>query len=353
MTATEPKLLLVTFPVDLGSRTTAHNLEKLLIGKMNVRVYPFTGRLAQHFDSRGVDRRANRWQRIVEIPRLWVELRAARKENRKILFHHISPALFSLPLLSRRDCFITTEWTRKLLEPIKLETISPWWLTWVHRMVLRRVAGVLPMTEAVRTSLLQDYHVGPSQVHRVAKPFEVERMRPTSEECHFPVKILFIGGDFERKGGDVLINWFKTKNPKSVQLTLVTNERVAAITGLHLERGVVPRSKKHTKLFQSHDVFALPTKSEGYPMVLGEAACYGLAIVTTKFAMGAPEIIENGANGYICESQEHVLSCLDDLCANPAKVWQMKIASRRRMLTHFGEDKVFQQYLKAIFGSES
>ncbi|MFM7370000.1 MAG: glycosyltransferase, partial [Sphaerospermopsis kisseleviana] len=46
----------------------------------------------------------------------------------------------------------------------------------------------------------------------------------------------------------------------------------------------------------------MPTNCDSYPSVLGEAACAGLAILTTKNALGADEVIINGENDYICDS---------------------------------------------------
>jgi glycosyltransferase involved in cell wall biosynthesis len=48
------------------------------------------------------------------------------------------------------------------------------------------------------------------------------------------------------------------------------------------------------------DVFALPSLSEGFPIVSLEAMASGLPIVATKVG-GLPEIVEDGQNGFLVE----------------------------------------------------
>jgi glycosyltransferase involved in cell wall biosynthesis len=46
------------------------------------------------------------------------------------------------------------------------------------------------------------------------------------------------------------------------------------------------------------DIFALPSRYEGFPYVLSEAACRGLPILTMAVG-GAGVVVEEGGNGFI------------------------------------------------------
>jgi glycosyltransferase involved in cell wall biosynthesis len=51
-------------------------------------------------------------------------------------------------------------------------------------------------------------------------------------------------------------------------------------------------------LLRASDVFVLPSLAEGFALSLIEALAAGLPVVATRVG-GAPEVIENGVNGYL------------------------------------------------------
>src|SRR5207248_1769970 len=81
----------------------------------------------------------------------------------------------------------------------------------LNRRVFQAAAGLVAFSEWTRRSLIEDYGVDPARV-RVLIPtgaapayFDVGQRRPQSE-LHSsgerrPVRLLFVGGDFHRKGG--------------------------------------------------------------------------------------------------------------------------------------------------------
>jgi glycosyltransferase involved in cell wall biosynthesis len=93
----------------------------------------------------------------------------------------------------------------------------------------------------------------------------------------------------------------------------------------------------------------LPTNCDSYPSVLGEAACAGLAILTTKNALGASEVIQNGENGYICDSSEALLEKLTSLIKNKELLVIMKQNSRKLMEKEFADEIIFNEYIRYIF----
>lgn len=343
------KLLLVTFPVDLGNRTFEKRFIQLFETSVDLKVHRFIP--SQTFPNTFLKYLATIGRRFLASFELQRIVREANREGRQVLFHGISPALFAYPAIQRENSCIVTDWTRKLYEPLNGTTMSPSWLTALHRHILDSQKYIIGLTDAVLEEIARDYDISVHKLRKGRLPFSFDLdMFITSPRRNSPlIKILFVGGDFDRKGGDVLLNWFTAQQHPNLRLTMVTGHPVGDHPGVVVESNVQYGQPKHIELYRDHDILVLPTKCDSYPSVLGEAACAGLAILTTTNALGAPEIIEQGRNGYICDTQEEVLRRLDQLIQDQALIEDMKQKSRKIMEDKFAFDLVLKDFTSCIF----
>jgi len=345
----EAKLLLVTLPVDLGNVTLERNLVRLFDKHLDLKVYQFIPKQKQIHTTSKLDYIAKVYQRFLGSYELWQEIHQAQREERKILFSGISPALFAYPATIRNSTYLVTDWTRKLYEPILGTSQSAPWHTFIHQQVLKSQKYIIGLTDAVIKEIAKDYHVPQNKLKKAKLPVDINTFIPSLNRQDQEIRILFVGGDIERKGGDILLRWFKEQDDPNVRMTMLTKSSVEDYPQIVVERNVEYGESKHIEIFKNHDIFVLPTKCDAYPCVLGEATSAGLAILTTKYALGAPEIIQNGVNGYICESQAELLNQLNALVKDKPLIESMKRKSREFMEKEFAPELVLNQYLSYIF----
>jgi glycosyltransferase involved in cell wall biosynthesis len=342
------KLLIVTFPVDLGNLTLERNLLGIFQDRCDLTNYRFADRQSRSFETAGPNYKQNLQDRFRQCLNLRRAVRSAAAEGRTILFHNISPALFSFGAWPSECTFIVTDWTRKLNETPN-KRISPPWLTWMHSKVLNSVRGTICLTDAVRSSVINGYGIAPSKVLRARMPFDIARFTPSDFSVPARPRVLFIGGDLKRKGGDLLLESFPRKLKPYCDLTFVTNASTPDVEGVRFVRNLSYEDPRHAELLRNHDLLLLPTKQEGYPQVIGEAAAAGLAVVTTKHALGAPDVIVDGRTGFICASPEAAIGKALELVKDHAQIRPLKEQSRAHMEEHFSKDALAHEYC-AILG---
>lgn len=196
----------------------------------------------------------------------------------------------------------------------------------LNRRALHSAAALVTWSRQARDSLVADYHVPPDRVHVIPPGVDVTsfapgRTLPGPRDVHgLPVRVLFVGGDFTRKGGRELVEALSGLGP-GVEVDLVTPGPVAPAPGglvCRVHSGLAPGDSTLTELYGRADVFALPSRGDCLPQVLAEAASAGLPIVATR--VGAiPEVVKDGLNGVLVRpgSQAELRSALRMLIDNP------------------------------------
>lgn len=338
----QQRFLLVTFPVDLGNRTYETNLNSLLGDCCEN--HRFAADQADNLE-KGIDYRRNFRDRMRGAAKLRSIVKKATSQNKKILFHGISPALFSFGAWKRSQTCIIIDWTR-CLYPRTLGVKKRRNMAWhAHRMVLNSCRKVLCMTQAARESVILDYEIDESRTCLVPAPFDLALLSMPPRKTPAYPRFLFMGGDLFRKGGDILIEAVKNGRIPHGVLTMATNDPSADIPGISYRSNIKFGTPEHRSLFESHDVFVLPTRMDSFPQVVGEAAAMGLTVITTKYALGAPHIIQNELSGYITENPAEIINLILRLREDPSKIDAMKNLIYHHMIQNFSKENIRASYL--------
>jgi len=88
--------------------------------------------------------------------------------------------------------------------------------------------------------------------------------------------------------------------------------------------------------YSACDIFALPSRGEGFGLVYLEAMAHGKPVIGGAHG-GAPEVIEDGVTGYLVQHGEatQLATCMETLLANPELAKQMGERGRERVEREF------------------
>ncbi|MBC8140085.1 MAG: glycosyltransferase family 4 protein [Armatimonadetes bacterium] len=196
--------------------------------------------------------------------------------------------------------------------------------------------------EWVAQSLRGDYGVPTGKVSAVSPGTDTTRFCPDTKARKYDgvTRLLFVGGDFVRKGGDLLLRYLRERAPGSppVELHCVTRDTVTdAPANVHFHRGIVNNSPELARLYQQSDLFVLPTRADCYSLVALEAMASGLPVVITNMG-GIGDIVATGETGVLLpegDNYTELAAALDELIGDAAKRERMGRAGRDRAVSRF------------------
>ncbi len=198
-----------------------------------------------------------------------------------------------------------------------------------------------------KDSLVKDYGISEQKIVTIAPGVNVsdwQAPEQTQAKDGDVVKILFVGGDLKRKGGDDLIDAFKSlqaelDNPK-FELHMVTKGNPDPVENLFVYNNMQPNSDALKALYHQADIFCLPTYGDCLPMVLSEAAATELPIISTSVA-AIPEIVKEGEGGLLVSpgSVPQLKDALSHLITHGSKRQEMGQAALQITQQHFDAQK--------------
>jgi glycosyltransferase involved in cell wall biosynthesis len=225
-----------------------------------------------------------------------------------LFFHTQKPAVFQWDWMARVPTVLSLDVTPRQYDELGQyydhvpDGRSP--LTHVKHAINVRTFGLAQRIVAwstwVKDSLVADYGVPEWKVKVIPPGVDLDLWTPpiTSAGSRELPRVLFVGGDFERKGGLLLLDWFRQHGRGRCELDIVTRAPLICEAGVRVHRSIVGNSEEARRLFFSSDVFVLPSLGECFGIASVEAMAAGLPVVTTRVG-GSPDIVEHGVTGLL------------------------------------------------------
>lgn len=210
----------------------------------------------------------------------------------------------------------------------------------VYRRVFGSASALTTWSQWAKDSLRNDYSVDPDRVTVIAPGIDLTLFPfgtvPRSSKPDRPVRILFVGGDFDRKGGPLLLECMRAGLAEHCELHLVTKQPVAPTPRVHVHADLGPNDPRLIALYRDADIFALPTYADCLSVVAGEAMAAGLPVVTTTVGAQA-EAVRDGSSGVLIPPGDAAAlgRALRRLAADPALRRAMGREGRAIAATYF------------------
>ncbi len=194
----------------------------------------------------------------------------------------------------------------------------------------QHAAALFPWSHWCADSIIQDYGVEPDRVHVIPPGVDLDYWRCEKRTANSLVHVLFVGGDFNRKGGGMLLEWAKTTEARNWRLHLVTRNPVPTNNDPRIQvyNGLNPNEEALRRLYQMADLFVLPTRGDCYSLAAVEAMAAGLPVIISRTG-GTEDIIDEGRTGYVIDVPGDALKTrLEHLLAHPELRVAMGAAAR-------------------------
>jgi len=158
------------------------------------------------------------------------------------------------------------------------------------------------MSHHIARSVVEDYGCDPQKVVCAGVGSNVSGRvdAPSSLERYAKRHILFVGVEWNRKGGPLLVEAFKRilKVYPDAKLTIVGCRPEIEVPNCQIVGRVRPEEVK--SFYDKASLFCMPTTREPFGIVFVEAANHKLPVVATR--LGAiPEVVREGESGLLVE----------------------------------------------------
>ena len=224
------------------------------------------------------------------------------------------------------------------------------------RRSFQRAAHLVTWSRWAKESLINDYGIPEHRITVIPPGVDVDvwnisESERAASQNNPTLRILFVGGDFQRKGGTILLQCAACAAPDTI-VDIVTREDVATPAGashLNTHRNLNAGAPELLALYRNANMFVLPSLGETFGLSIMEAMAMHLPVVTTNIG-AIPELVVDGETGILVppNSPKALNDAIQRLQKDPDLRVRMGKAGRKRVEQLFNRETTYGELVRLI-----
>jgi glycosyltransferase involved in cell wall biosynthesis len=282
-----------------------------------------------YFEAGGLIERLPLPHHVVGTMRGFVQVTEALQRERfdALFFLTHNPAVFHPLALAKTPTLLWTDATPAQLDlhaehyghPVERFRPAQRVKAAMVKRTFQSAALCIGWSEWARASYVRDYGVRTERTAVVSPGVDLTRWRAATIRSYSGLpRLLFVGGHFERKGGRLLLEVFRTHLRGRAELDLVTRDPVLEGPGMRVHHGLTAESPALLELYRRASMFVLPTLADCFSIASLEAMAMGLPVIVSDVG-GISDIVESGSSGFLIKPNDglKLLAAIEPLLADP------------------------------------
>ena len=209
----------------------------------------------------------------------------------------------------------------------------------LDRWRVRHTDHFVPFTQWGADILIRDCGAPKGRVHPLHVGMDLELWRSSPKPPRLPadrLKLLFVGGDFIRKGGALLLEVFSRYFQNTAELHLVSRQAPDSLPPhVHLHNDLEPNDGRLRRLYSEVDVVVVPSTADLIPWVYLEALTMRLPVIATRVG-ATTEVVRDGETGFAVPvgDGEALRQAIQRIVDDHALAWHMGQQGRALIEAH-------------------
>lgn len=182
----------------------------------------------------------------------------------------------------------------------------------IESAAIRKASALLYPSEWAAQTAIEHYGAAPEKVFCIPnganlQPDDVpQRERTLQHRISAPLRLLWVGADWNRKGGDIAFDCMMQLRRQGIDARLAICGCTPPARFLHdavesvgfLRKNIPADRQQLSQLYLDSHLFLFPTRAEAFGSVLCEASAHGLPALATDTG-GVGGAVRDGENGYL------------------------------------------------------